>query len=148
MNANALSLYGLEIDLNKLEIPGEADSLEQLQIRLKDAEIYTASLVEQYDKQSHLAQSIHREINETNIAVVKLENELNTLQNEKQQARQVYDQTEKELKAKKAEATRIEQEAVNRTNTSCKLSTIRLSRRNVVSFDQPTCLKKWLKGEL
>ncbi len=49
-----------------------------------------------------------------NIAVVKLENELNTLQNEKQQARQVYDQTEKELKAKKAEATRIEQEAVNR----------------------------------
>ncbi|WP_180111401.1 ATP-binding protein [Acinetobacter sp. YH12098] len=114
VNANALSLYGLEIDLNKLEIPGEADSLEQLQIRLKDAEIYTASLVEQYDKQSHLAQSIHREINETNIAVVKLENELNTLQNEKQQARQVYDQTEKELKAKKAEATRIEQEAVNR----------------------------------
>lgn len=113
-DANILSLYGLEIDLDKLDIPSEADSIEQLQSRLVEAETYSVEFSKQYEKQSHIAQSLHRNINECNIKLVQLENELNTLKNERLQAKQLYDQTENDLKTKKESASQMEQELVKK----------------------------------
>lgn len=121
INTNSLSLYGLEIDLDKLDIPGEADSIEQLQSRLIEAENNTLNIEKHFEKQSKLAQAIHKEINEYNIKIIKLESELNALKNERLQAKQIHDQTESDLKASKAAAAILEQEAVK--NAKCAIET-------------------------
>lgn len=118
LDANMLSLYGLEIDLNQLDIPSEADSIEQLQSRLIETEAYSLELEKKYEKQFHLAQTLQREIKEFNIKLIQLEKELNTLKNERLQAKQLHDQTEADLKTQKESAAQMEQEFVKKTRAN------------------------------
>lgn len=86
------SLYGLQIDLSKLDIAEQADSQDVLQQRLTEAESKTALLKEQRKKAERTVEQTNRAVNEIEVKAIDLENEKTKLKVECENTERIYNQ--------------------------------------------------------